>query len=90
MAHRVTSPILFGIKDNVGLGNNAEEIQTSSIFMENTIIRPFRETILDNIDKILSFNKIALDLYFDSLQPWKTDTDGDIVGNGTENNTNTQ
>jgi len=89
MAHRVTSPILFGIKDNVGLGNNAEEIQTSSIFMENTIIRPFRETILDNIDKILSFNKIALDLYFDSLQPWKTDTDGDIVGNGTENNTNT-
>ena len=29
IGHKVTSPILFGIKDNTGLGNNAEEIKTA-------------------------------------------------------------
>jgi hypothetical protein len=27
ISHRVTSPILFGIKDNTGLGNNANEME---------------------------------------------------------------
>ena len=30
VAHRVTSPILFGIKDMTGFGNNADEIVTAS------------------------------------------------------------
>ena len=30
VAHRVTSPILFGIKDMTGFGNNAEEIVSQS------------------------------------------------------------
>ena len=89
MAHRVTSPRLFGIMEDGGMGNNAEEIQMSSIFMENTVIRPFRETLLDNFDKILSFNQISLDLYFKSLQPWKSDEDGDSVGTGVEDETDT-
>ena len=28
VAHRIVSPMLLGIKDNTGLGNNAEEIKT--------------------------------------------------------------
>jgi len=86
MSHRVTSPRLFGIMENGGLGNNADEIQTASIFMESTVIRPFRETLLNGFDKILSFNQISLDLYFDSLQPWKSSEEGDIVGNTNDNN----
>jgi len=38
VAHRIVSPMLLGIKDNSGLGNNAEEIKTASLLMDNTVI----------------------------------------------------
>lgn len=69
IAHRVTSPMLLGIKDNTGLGNNAEEIETATLLFDNTVIRPFQEMILDALDKILAINDINLDLYFRTLQP---------------------
>ena len=69
VAHRVTSPMLLGIKDQSGLGNNAEELKTASTLFDNTVIRPMQETILDGIDKILAFNDISLNLYFKTLQP---------------------
>jgi hypothetical protein len=69
VAHRVTSPMLLGIKDQSGLGNNAEELKTASTLFDNTVIRPMQETILDGVDKILSYNDISLNLYFKTLQP---------------------
>jgi hypothetical protein len=33
VAHRIISPMLLGIKDNTGLGNNAEELKTASILV---------------------------------------------------------
>ena len=69
VAHRVTSPILFGIKDMTGFGNNAEEIVTASTLMDNTVIRPFQQLLLNAFDDILAYNKIVLNLYFKTLQP---------------------
>ena len=69
VAHRVTSPILFGIKDMTGFGNNAEEIVTASTLMDNTVIRPFQQMLLNAFDEILAYNKIVLNLYFKTLQP---------------------
>ena len=69
VAHRVTSPMLLGIKDDTGLGNNAQEIETASILFDNTVIRPFQNLIIKAIDHILSVNGISLDLYFKTLQP---------------------
>jgi len=69
VAHRVTSPMLLGIKDQSGLGNNADELKTASTLFDNTIIRPFQELILDGVDKILAVNDISLKLYFKTLQP---------------------
>jgi hypothetical protein len=69
VAHRVVSPMLLGIKDNSGLGNNAEELKTGSILMDNVVVRPFQDLIIKNIDKILSFNKVNVKLYFKTLQP---------------------
>lgn len=69
VAHRVTSPMLLGIKDQSGLGNNADELKTASILFDNTIIRPFQELLLDACDSILAFNDISLNLYFKTLQP---------------------
>jgi len=79
VSHRVVSPMLLGIKDNSGLGNNAEEIKTASLLMDNTVIRPFQELLLNCFDKLLAYNDIALNLYFITLQPLEfTDVDPTI------------
>jgi len=69
VSHRVVSPMLLGIKDSSGFGNNAEEIETASILMDNTVIKPFQELLIDAFDRILAFNGSALNLYFKTLQP---------------------
>lgn len=69
VAHRVVSPMLLGIKDNSGLGNNADELKTASILMDNTVIRPFQTLLIDAFDSILAYNGISLKLYFKTLQP---------------------
>ena len=69
VSHRIVSPMLVGIKDNTGLGNNAEELQTASLLMDNTVIRPMQVTILDELEKVLMYNGIQLDIYFKTLQP---------------------
>ena len=69
LGHRIVSPILLGIKDNTGFGNNAEELRTASIIMDNMVIRPFQQQIIDGLNEILAFNKIYLNLYFVTLQP---------------------
>ena len=69
VSHRVVSPMLLGIKDSTGFGNNADELKTASVLMHNTVIVPFQELLTDAFDKILAFNGIALNLYFKTLQP---------------------
>jgi hypothetical protein len=69
LGHGIVSPILLGIKDNTGFGNNAEELRTAAVLMDNVIIKPLQDGLLDGFEEILSFNKINLDLYFVTIQP---------------------
>ena len=69
VSHRVVSPMLLGIKDSSGLGNNAEELKTASILMDNTVIRPFHMLLREAFDSILAFNQMSLKIYFKTLQP---------------------
>ena len=69
VGHRVVSPMLYGIKDSTGLGNNAEELKTASILMQNLVIAPFQHLLIDAFDTILAYNQISLKLYFKTLQP---------------------
>jgi len=76
VAHRVVSPMLLGIKDQSGLGNNADELKTATLLMDNTVIRPFQTLLIDAFDRILAYNNISLNLYFKTLQPLEfTDLD---------------
>lgn len=76
VAHRVVSPMLLGIKDQSGLGNNADELKTATLLMDNTVIRPFQTLLIDAFEQILAFNNISLNLYFKTLQPLEfTDLD---------------
>ena len=37
--------------------------------MDNTVIRPFQNLLIDAFDQVLAVNDIALNLYFKTLQP---------------------
>jgi len=76
VGHRITSPMLFGVKDQTGLGNNADEIKTAFQLFDNSVIRPKQEQVLNAIDKILAYNNISLNLYIKTLTPLEfTDLD---------------
>jgi len=68
--HRVTSPLLFGVKgDGSGFGNNADELRDSYSLFNNTVIKPFQNTLLEGLQRVFSICDINLDLYFKSLKP---------------------
>ena len=69
VSHRIVSPMLFGIKDDTGLGNNADELKTASILFDNLVIKSFQGLLIDAFDRILAYNDISLHLYFKTLQP---------------------
>lgn len=66
-AHRVVSPMLFGIKDNTGFGNNAEELDTAEAQLVKRVIAPKQQYIIDALKEIVAVNDINLDLYFRPL-----------------------
>lgn len=65
--HMVTSPMLFGVKDNTGLGNNADELDTAETQFIKRVIAPQQQYIVDALTEILSYNDINLDLFFKPL-----------------------
>ena len=80
ISHRITSPLLIGVKDgNSGLGNNAEEIKTATLLFDNIVIKPYQELLTDCFDSILAVNGISLNLYFRTLQPLEFTETEDIV-----------
>ena len=71
LSHRVTSPLLLGLRDSSGggLGSNAEEIENAQRLFSNTTIRPYQDLIIDCLDEVLAVNDISLNLYFKTLDP---------------------
>ena len=70
VSHRIVSGMIVGIKEQTGLGNNAEELQTASTLMDNIVIRPYQVTIIDAFERLLDVNGHEdTELYFKTLQP---------------------
>ena len=70
--HRVTSPMLMGIKSDTGLGNNADELNSAANFYLNTVVKPFQTHILHTLRTILEVNQLNLPLEFVQLKPITT------------------
>jgi len=89
VAHRVTSPLLLGIRtENNGLGSNADEIKTAALLFDNITIKPYQDLITDALDDILAVNGISLKLYFKTLQPLAfIETDNAITDEAREEET---
>lgn len=65
-SHRVVSPMLFGIKDNTGFGNNADELNVAREQLIKYVIEPKQRFIIEALKEILEHYNINLDLYFKS------------------------
>lgn len=54
-AHRITSPMLLGIRVEGQLGGRTEMLDAYLLFL-NTVIKPFQQNILDVFDELLTIN----------------------------------
>jgi len=53
IAHRVTSPLLFGIREGGGLGSNKDEMETALKIFDEQVIQPSQRLITDAVEEIL-------------------------------------
>jgi hypothetical protein len=71
VAHRVTSPLLFGIRtQNNGFSSQSEEMKTAFSILQTMTIAPFQNLILNSLDYVLSIGGYDnTELYFEQLTP---------------------
>ena len=67
--HRVTSPMLMGIKSDTGLGSNVDELNASANFYLNTVVKPFQDHIIKELRKIFKVNQMDMPVNFVQLKP---------------------
>jgi len=53
-AHRVTTPLLFGIRETSGFGSNKDEMTTGLEIFNKQVIQPYQEKINSSIEELLS------------------------------------
>jgi hypothetical protein len=67
--HRVTSPLLFGLRDGGGFGSNTDEMKSAYDLFYNTVVLPLQRIMLDGLRSVFAASSITLDLYFKPLKP---------------------
>jgi len=68
-AHSIVSPMLFGIKDNTGLGNNADELRSSADLYQNLHIDPEQDLLNNLFNELLNFNGLPKCLHIQKIEP---------------------
>ena len=71
VAHRITSPLLFGIRTaNNGFSSQSEEMKTAFSILQTMTIMPFQNLIVNALDYALQIGGYEEnDLYFEQLTP---------------------
>jgi len=71
VSHRITSPLLFGIRTaNNGFSSQSEEMKTAFSILQTMTIAPFQSLILNSLDYALMCGGIDdAQLYFEQLTP---------------------
>ena len=67
--HRVTSPMLMGIKNETGLGSNVDELNSAANFYLNSVVKPFQDQIVKQLRKIFQVNNMDMPVNFVQLKP---------------------
>ncbi len=71
VAHRIVSPLLFGIRTaNNGFSSQSEEMKTAYSIMQTMTIFPFQNLVINSIYNAFKVGGIDIsDLYFEQLTP---------------------
>jgi len=78
--HRITSPLLMGIRDTGGgLGSNVDELNSAFEVYQNTVIKPFQANILKTLSKIFEVNDMNLPISIKQLTPITTKFDNETL-----------
>ena len=76
-AHRITSPMLVGIRDGGGLGNNADELEVAYTHFLSTVIAPIQKVLNKAFQKMTNGLGLSLPVV---IEPAKLDFDKTIEG----------
>ena len=68
-AHRVTSPMLMGIKNDTGLGSNVDELNAAGNYYLNTVCKPYQNHIIKVLRKLFRVNNMDMPISFVQLKP---------------------
>ena len=72
--------MIFGVASTSGMGSNKDELLTSFQLYMNMAIRPFQDLLIDGLQKVLTYNEVNLNLYFETLNPFEVyDAYGKII-----------
>lgn len=80
VAHRVVSPLLFGLKTGGGLGSNADELRQADELMRNNVIDPSRNVILDHLQPLFNTLGIASIEWLDKVEEEAATVDESFTG----------
>ena len=71
VAHRITSPLLFGIRTEVnGFSSNADEMAMAFSILQSMTIVPFQNLLLGSIEEVLETGGWeSTDLYIEQIMP---------------------
>lgn len=78
--HRITSPLLLGIKDigGAGLSNNKDEILVASEHFSTCVIKPIQKNLLKPFDRLIRLYGYDTELYIEPLRLFNED--GEQIG----------
>lgn len=74
LSHKVTSPSLFGLPNNLGFSSGADEMSEALKTLYRSQINPMRKTIISTLTKILKINKPNIKLEFVEFDELDTKT----------------
>jgi hypothetical protein len=72
IAHRITTPLLFGIRDNTGFGSNKDEMETGLQIFINQVIEPAQRKLTNGLEEILSVEMMDIQILVIPNTPLKT------------------
>lgn len=78
IGHRVTSPMLLGVKTDGQLGGRNELLQAYELY-SNTVIQPFKDILLKSLKMVLNVNNTNLPISIAEISPLSSMFDADIL-----------
>ncbi len=78
IGHRVTSPMLLGVKTDGQLGGRNELLEAYELY-SNTVIQPFQDNVLKALKMVLNINNINLPISIQDIKPLNSMFDADVL-----------